>query len=154
MATGPTGPTGSLEPSFLFVWSSDEQSLDPASAPGEQGTAVAFTDVVTGGSGLSFTGLDGIDILESGYYNITWNVFKRGYDSAFALFLDAAMVPGSNYGALAHDEKFQGQAIAPLAAGGVLTLNRIDTLSTQTLSTQISGGTPVTGASIVMMKIG
>ena len=97
--------------------------------------------------------------MESGFYDLRWEVYKSGYDSAFALFFESGgtapvLVPGSNYGAMAHDEIYQGQAIAFLAAGGVLTLNRIDTLSTQTIFNQISGGTFVTGASIVLLKIG
>jgi len=64
------------------------------------------------------------------------------------------MVDGSNYGAMAHDEMYRGQVICRLTAGGILTLNRIDTLSTQIILNQISGGTYVTGASIVMIKIG
>jgi len=93
-------------------------------------------------------------IQESGYYMIIWDVFKWGYDSAFALFVNATMVPGSNYGAMAHDEKYQGLVVANLLAGDVLTLNRIDSLYTQTIITQIGDGTPVTGASIVAIKIG
>ena len=107
---------------------------------------------------MAFASPDGIQVLESGYYNMSWEVFKWGYDSAFALFYDEgsalAMVPGSNYGAMAHDEIYRGQAIAFLTAGGVLTLNRIDSLYTQTIFNQVSGGTFVTGASIVMIKIG
>jgi hypothetical protein len=48
---------------------------------------------------------------------------------------------------------YRGQAIASLEAGGVLTLNRVDTLYNQTLFNQIAGGTQVTSASIVMVKV-
>jgi len=63
------------------------------------------------------------------------------------------MVPGSNYGAMAHDEMYQGQAISFLTSGDILTLNRIDNLYTQTILNQIGGGTFVTGASIIIVKI-
>jgi len=150
-------PTGPASQACLFVWTTDEQPLAPSPAAGEQGDAVVFTDAVIAGSALKFTGPAEINVLEPGYYSISWEVYKWGYDSAFALFFDAgagaAMVPGSNYGAMAHDETYRGQAVAPLTAGGVLTLNRIDTLDTQTIFNQIAGGTPVTGASIVMVKV-
>ena len=85
-------------------------------------------------------------------------MYKTGYDSAFALFYasggGSAMVPGSNYGAMAHDEKYHGQTVAYLAAGGVLTLNRCDSLYIQSILNEIAGGTQVTGASVVVMKIG
>ena len=64
------------------------------------------------------------------------------------------MVPGSNYGAMAHDERYRGQTVSLLTAGDILTLNRIDDLYYQTVFNQIGGGTYVTGASIVMMKVG
>ena len=119
---------------------------------------MAFTGSLAVGAALSFAGQTEIEILESGYYHISWEVYKWGYDSAFALFFDAgagaAMVPGSNYGAMAHDEFYRGQAVAPLSAGGVLTLNRIDSMYNQTIYNQIGDGTRVTGASIVMIKIG
>ena len=120
---------------------------------------MTFADVLTTGSALSFIAPAEIEILESGYYNISWQVYKSGYDSAFALFFssggaEAAMVPGTNYGAMAHDEMYQGQAIVLLTEGEILTLNRIDTLGTQLLLNQIGDGTFVTSASLVMIKIG
>jgi len=118
---------------------------------------VEFTGALAEGAALSFAGPAEIEVLESGYYHITWEVFKWGYDSAFALFYDAgagaAMVPGSNYGAMAHDEFYHGQVIAFLPAGGVLTLNRIDSMYNQTIFNEIGDGTRVTGASIVVIKI-
>ena len=90
---------------------------------------------------------------------IHWQVYKTGYDSAFALFYEEndaapAMIPGSNYGAMAHDEMYQGQVIAQLNADSVLTLNRIDDLYNQVILNEISGGTSVAGASITIVKIG
>ena len=157
--TGPTGLTGTFEQSFMYAWTTGEQPLDPAPTAGGQGPAVAFTDSVMTGSALSLTYPTTINILASGYYSINWEVYKSGYDSALALFFDpdgtgAAMVPGSNYGAMAQDEINQGNVISFLTAGGVLTLNRIDNLYPQTILNQISGGTPVTGASITIVQIG
>ena len=156
-ATGATGPTGTFEQSFLFVWTTDEQPLTPTPVAGEQGDAVEFTGSLPVGAALAFAGPTEIEILESGYYHISWEVYKWGYDSAFALFFDAgagaAMVPGSNYGAMAHDEFYHGQVIASLSEGGVLTLNRIDSMYNQTIFNEIGDGTRVTGASIVVIKI-
>jgi len=117
-----------------------------------------FTDADVSGTALSFTSPDNIDVLETGYYYISWDVYKTGYDSAFALFYNPGsgfvMLPGSNYGAMAHDEKYHGQAISYMTSGGILTFNRIDGLYTQTILNEIGGGTLVTGASIVIIKIG
>jgi len=119
---------------------------------------VEFTDSTANGAALSFSGPTNIDVLEAGFYYISWDVYKTGYDSAFALYYDESggpgMLPGSNYGAMAHDEKYHGQAISYLAAGGVLTLNRIDSLYYQSILDRIGDQTLVTGASIVVMKIG
>jgi len=155
---GPTGATGTFEQAFLFVWTEDEQPLAPTPVAGEQGDAVKFTGSLIEGAALSFEGPTEIEILESGFYHINWQVYKWGYDSAFALFFNAgtgaAMLPGSNYGAMAHDEFYRGQAIASLSEGGVLTLNRIDSMYNQNIYNQIGDGTRVTGASIVIIKIG
>jgi len=119
---------------------------------------VEFTNYEAAGTALSFTAPTDIEVEESGYYYISWDIYKTGYDSAFALLYASggvqAMVPGSNYGAMAHDEKYHGQAITYLSAGGVLTLNRYDTLYIQTILNEIGGGTLVTGASVAVMKIG
>jgi len=137
--------------------------LEPADLPGEQGDEVALTnsgltDLVIRGTALSFLNSTEIYIEEVGYYQITWEVFLSGYDSAFALFYDAGagpvMVPGSNYGAMAHDEKYGGQTISYFDEAGILTLNRIDDNNYQIILNQIGGGTFVTGASIIVMKIG
>ena len=114
-----------------------------------------FASSLVAGPALAFAAPNDIVVLETGYYNISWQVYKSGYDSAFALFFDTvsgtAMVPGSNYGAMAHDEIYQGQAIALLTAGGILTLNRIDSLYTQTTLNEIGDGTLLIGASIVII---
>ena len=154
-AAGATGPTGSFQSSFLFVWTTEEQTLPPTNG---EGTAIAFANSEAAGTALSFTGPTDIGVLESGYYYISWDVYKTGYDSAFALFYDGAggsgMVPGSNHGAMAHDEKYHGQAVSFLMAGGVLTLNRIDSLYYQSILNEIGDRTLVVGASVVVMKIG
>jgi len=155
---GPEGPAGSQELSFLYAWSLAEQSLAPAPAPGARGSSVDYTNSIVSGTALSLLPPNAISVLETGYYNISWEVYKAGYDSAFAMFFNSGssgwtMVPGSNYGAMAHDEAYRGQLIAYLTEGGSLTLNRIDNLYTQVILNQIGGGTQVIGASVVMFRI-
>lgn len=53
-----------------------------------------FTDFEATGAALSFTSPADIDILKSGYHYISWDVFKTGYDSAFALFGRAGHAAG------------------------------------------------------------
>ena len=151
---GPMGPTGAFQPAYLFAWSSQEQTLTPAASEGSMGPAIEFTESVSSEGTLLFTAPNDIHILQAGYFYISFDLYKTGYDSAAALFYEGTMIPGSNYGAMAHDEKYHGQAIAYLAAGGILTLNRIDSLYSQTILNQIGDGTQVNGASITIMKIG
>ncbi|MBW7476989.1 collagen-like protein [Paenibacillus oenotherae] len=159
---GPQGPAGGIS-SFVFLCSSEEQNLDPAPAPGGQGEAVAFdiANSVVIGSALSFTGPTNINILQTGFYNISWEVFPTPGDNAFALFFDpdaagalpAAIVPCSNYGAGSGNQPYQGQVVTQLTAGGILTLNRNDNMGNLVIQNTIGGGTPTVSASIVIEKL-
>jgi len=140
----------------MFVWTSQTQSLPPSPTAGEQGVAIQFNNNTTVGTALSFTGPDKIEVLETGHYHVNWKIYESGYDSAFALFGGTAgdeMLPGSNYGTMSHDGEYSGQSISLLTEGDTLTLNRIDDLYDQTILNQVSGGTSVTGASIVVVKL-
>jgi len=132
------------------------QSLPPSPSSGEKGVAVQFTDNTIVGTALYFTGPDTIEVLETGHYHVNWKVYESGYDSAFALFGGTAgdqMLPGSNYGTMSHDGAYSGQSISLLTEGDTLTLNRIDNLYDQTILNQVSGGTLVIGASMVIIKL-
>ena len=156
---GIQGPPGTFDASLIYAWKSDTQTLSPAPTTGVRGDAVAFTNSTTHGTALSLTSPTEIGILESGIYSIRWEVNKSGYDSAFALFLHMDdgmgpnMLPGSNYGALSHDEKYSGQVITDLIEGGTITLNRIDTLYPLKILNHISDGMPTIGASITIIKV-
>jgi len=155
---GEKGDPGTFNSSSIFIWKTSQQTLAPAPLAGAQGDAVEFTDFDNYGTALSFTNSTNINILEAGRYSIRWEVYKTGYDSAFSLYFDAdgtgaVMLSGGNYGALSHDEKYSGQTIANLAEGGVLTLNRIDTLYPLKILNQISDEIPAIGASITVIKI-
>ena len=155
---GKKGDTGTFNASSLFLWKTDQQTLAPASTAGTQGDAISFTDFDNHGTALSFTSPTKINILESGRYLIRWEVYTTMYDSAFALFSNAGvagvyMLPGSNYGALSHNEKYSGQTMATLTEGGILTLNRIDTMHSLKILNQISGGVSAIGASVTIIKI-
>lgn len=155
---GEQGATGTFDASSLFVWKTDQQTLAPALMPGDKGDSIGFTDFDNYGTAMSFSSPTDINILETGRYSIKWEVYTSGHDSAFALFFDAdgteaKMVPGSNYGALSHNEKYGGQLLATLTEGGVLTLARIDTLNPLTILDQISDGISAIGASITIIKI-
>jgi hypothetical protein len=147
----------------LFLCSSVDQTIAAAPTPGGEGGAVSFetTNSVIVGPALSFTSPNDINILQTGFYNISWEVFPREGDTAFGLFFDpdgagsasAVLVGCSNYGAGSGDQPYQGQVITLLTAGGILTLNRIDNTGTVTLQSTIGGGTPVTSASIVIEQL-
>jgi len=155
---GPKGDTGTFNSSSLYVWKTDSQTLSPAPAIGLKGDVVEFTDYTASGTAIEFIAPDTISILETGFYSIRWEIYKSGYDSAFALFFSTngaipSIVRGSNYGAMSHDEKFRGQVMAELTEGGILSLNRIDTLNPLDIINQISDGTPTVSASIFVQKI-
>lgn len=111
---------------------------------------------------VSFTPPSTVNILTTGFYEITWEVFPTPGNSAFGLFFDpdgagpapATLVPCSNYGTNAGNQPYTGQVVAELTAGGTLTLNRIDNMGALTLEATIGGGTPVVSASLLIEKIG
>jgi hypothetical protein len=163
--SGPQGPQGPQGPaavaSIAFLCSTVDQTVAAAAAPGGQGGAVTFNDSVINSTDVSFTAPSTINILQSGLYRITWEVFPTAGNSAFGLFFDpdaggptpASLVHCSNYGSNAGNNPYPGQVIAQLTAGGVLTLNRIDNMGAQTLQGSIGGGTPTVSASIVIERL-
>lgn len=126
-ATGSQGPAGGIS-DFAFLCSTEEQSVAAAPAPGGQGGAVTFNDSFINATALTFAPPSNIVINEAGVYDISWEVFPRSGNSAFGLFFDpagaapAALVPCSNYGSGAGNNPYQGQVVAQLSAGGILTL--------------------------------
>ncbi|WP_238404205.1 collagen-like protein [Paenibacillus paridis] len=157
-ATGAQGPAGGIA-DFAFLCSDEEQTIEAAPAPGGQGGAVTFNNSLINATALSFAPPSNIVINTAGIYNISWEVFPTAGNSAFGLFFDpagaapAALVPCSNYGSGAGNNPYQGQVVAQLSAGGILTLNRIDNTGAQTLQNDIGGGTPTISASIVIEKL-
>ncbi|WP_281278957.1 collagen-like protein [Paenibacillus kobensis] len=157
---GPEGPAGGIS-SSAFVCSTEEQNIAAAAVPGGQGEAVAFTDSVINGTAITFTAPTNLNINENGLYLISWEVFPTPGDNAFGLFFDpdgagpgaATLVPCSNYGTSAGNQPYQGQVVAQLTAGGVLTLNRIDNMGNLVLRNAIGGGTPTVSASLVIEKL-
>ncbi|MEC0255926.1 hypothetical protein PAEVO_28120 [Paenibacillus sp. GM2FR] len=159
-ATGATGPAGVS--AFAFVCSTETQSPAAAPAPGAQGGAVTFNNPpIIGGTALTFTAPSTFTVNETGVYNISWEVFPTPGVNAFGLFFDPdaagpavpALVPCSNYGTNAGNQPYQGQVVAFLTAGGVLTLNRMDNMGALTLQSAIGGGTPTVSASIVIERL-
>jgi hypothetical protein len=162
---GPQGPQGPQGPaavtSFAFLCSTVDQTVPQAPVPGGQGGAVTFNNSVINSTAVSFTAPSTINILQSGSYHISWEVFPTAGNSAFGLFFDpdaggpapASLVLCSNYGTNAGNNPYQGQVVTQLTAGGVLTLNRIDNMGALTLQASIGGGTPVVSASSVIEKL-
>lgn len=158
---GPQGPAGGLE-AAAFLCSTAEQTVAAAPDDGAQGGAVTFNGTpIISGTSLSFTAPSTINILETGLYHISWEVFPVEGNTAFGLFFDPdaagpllpALVDCSNYGAGSGNQPYQGQVVAQLTAGGVLTLNRIDATGTVVLQNSIGGGAPTVSASMVIEKL-
>jgi hypothetical protein len=161
---GPQGPAGGIS-SFAFFCSTEEQTVDAPAVVGAQGEAVTFNEApVIVGTAISFTAPSSINIIESGFYNVSWEVFPAAGSSAFGLWFDpdsagplpATLVPCSNYGSTAGAQPYQGQVTAFLTAGGFLTLNNINN-SDQTLMNLPAGPPPaspfVVSASIKIEKL-
>jgi hypothetical protein len=100
-----------------------------------------------------------IVINTTGTYLISWEIFPVQGNTAFGLFFDpagaspAALVLCSNYGSGAGNNPYQGQVVTSLTAGGVLTLNRLDSTGNVVLQNAIGGGAPTVSASIVIEKL-
>lgn len=161
--TGPQGPTGPASPdTFAFLCSTADQVVAAAAAPGAQGGAVTFNNSLINSTDVSFTAPSTINILTTGFYRITWEVFPTPGNSAFGLFFDPdgaagptlpTLVPCSNYGTNAGNQPYTGEVVASLTAGGTLTLNRIDNMGALALQATIGGGTPVVSASLIIEKL-
>lgn len=179
-ATGPQGPTGAQGPQGLtgpqgpqgpagvgqiaFRCSDEEQTITAAETAGGQGGAVSFTDSISNTAAISFPSATETSINQAGLYHISWEVFPVQGNTVFGLFYDpdaagptpASLVLCSNYGSGSGNQSYQGQVVANLTAGGILTLNRMDPTGTVVLQNSISGGlveTPTVSASIVIEKI-
>lgn len=159
--TGATGPAGGIA-SFAFLCSTISQTIAAAPVPGGQGGAVTFENPpVIGGTAVTFAAPSAIVINETGTYHISYEVFPTPGGNAFGLFFDPdaagpavpVLVPCSNYGTSAGNQPYQGQVVATLTAGGVLTLNRIDNTGALTIQGAIGGGTPTVSASIVIERL-
>ncbi|WP_256252926.1 collagen-like protein [Paenibacillus sp. UNC496MF] len=146
---------------FAFLCSTVDQTIAAAPAPGAQGGAVTFNNTVINSTDVTFTAPSTVNILRTGFYRITWEVFPTAGNSAFGLFFDPdgpgptppALVPCSNYGTSAGNQPYTGQVVAQLTAGGTLTLNRIDNMGALTLQASIGGGTAVTSASLIIESL-
>lgn len=139
-----------------------DQTVAAAPTPGGLGGVVTFNNSVINSTNVSFTPPSTVNILTTGFYEITWEVFPTPGNSAFGLFFDpdgagplpATLVPCSNYGTNAGNQPYSGQVVAELTAGGTLTLHRIDNMGALTLQATIGGGTPVVSASLLIEKLG
>jgi hypothetical protein len=98
------------------------------------------------------TGAAGITILSAGDYKVTFSV--SGVEpSQFALFINAAPVPGTVYGSGAGTQQDTGQVIVTVAASDVLTLRNHSSAAAVTLQT-LSGGTQTNvNASVAIEKL-
>lgn len=159
---GPQGPAGVGQ--IAFRCSDEDQTVTPAEVAGGQGGAVSFTDSISNTTAISFPTPTTISINQAGVYNISWEVFPLEGNTVFGLFYDPdaagptppSLVLCSNYGSGSGNQSYQGQVVTTLTAGGILTLNRMDSMGTVVLQSSISGGgveTPTVSASIVIEKI-
>jgi hypothetical protein len=94
----------------------------------------------------------GIAVVGAGTYKLTFSV-SGIQPSQFAVFVNAALAPGSIYGSGAGTQETTGQVILVLGAGDVITIRNHSSASAVTLQTD-AGGTQVNvNASVSIEKL-
>ncbi len=104
-------------------------------------------------SGISHTpGTSTVTVTTSGIYEISFSV--SGVEpNQFALFINGAVSAGAVYGSGAGTQQNNGQILANLAAGDVVTLANHSSAAAVTLQT-LTGGTQINvNASILIRKL-
>ena len=127
---GPQGPQGPQDPqgpdvvtSFAFLCSTEEQNIATPPLVVGQGEAVTFNNSLINSPAISFSPPSIININETGFYHISWEVFPAAGSSALGFFSNpagpapASLVSCSNYGSTAGAQPYQGQVITEFTAG-------------------------------------
>jgi hypothetical protein len=115
-------------------------------------------DVTFGNNGVLTSGIThapgnaGVAFTIAGDYKVTFSV--SGVEPGqFALFLNGAMVAGTDYGSGAGTQQNTGQAIITIAANDVLTLRNHSSAAAVGLQTLAGGTQANVNASVLVQKL-
>ncbi|MGI8556776.1 MAG: BclA C-terminal domain-containing protein [Solirubrobacteraceae bacterium] len=97
-------------------------------------------------------GTSTIALVAAGVYKVTFSV-SGTEPNQFALFDNAALVPGTIYGSGAGTQQNVGQVIAQFSAGDVLTLVNHSSASAVGLASVIGGTQANVNASVTIEKL-
>lgn len=140
---GPAGPAGTGVIGYFY-------NLEPSVIAIEGDVSFSNNSVLAG-----FThnaGQSEITITASGMYEIAFSV-TAVESNQFAIFVNGALLPGSVYGSGAGTQQNNGQAIATLAAGDIISLRNHTSAAAVTLQTLAGGTNTNTNASIMIKKV-
>jgi hypothetical protein len=145
--TGAPGAAGAAgHPNYAYVYNLATE------------TVLTETDVTfdSNGSLLGFTHAAGtaqITVVTTGHYRIDFSA--SGTEAGqFAVFVNAVVVPGSDYGSGAGTQQDNGSLILTLTAGDVITLRNHTSSAAVGLATAIGGSQANVNASMLIEQLG
>jgi hypothetical protein len=147
-ATGPTGPPATGAPSqYAYIYNLGAQVVAVESDITFDTNGPLTADITHA------PGAAEIHILNAGIYSVAFSISGTPPNQV-ALFLNGALVPGTDYGSGAGTQQNAGQAIFAVASGDVLTLRNHTSAAAIGLQT-LSGGTATNvDASILIRQLG
>jgi hypothetical protein len=99
------------------------------------------------------TGAAGITVASAGIYEVRFSV-SAVEENQMAIAINAAVVPGTIYGAGAGTQQNSGQAIIAIPAGASLTIVNHSSPAAATLETLAGGTQANTNASVTIEQLG
>ena len=149
--TGPAGPTGATGPAgglsqFGYVYNTGSQVV-------AVGDSVTFDSNGILTAGITHTaGSSQIALTSSGTYKVTFGI-SAVEPSQYSAFLNGVAITGATYGSGAGTQQNNGQVIAAVVAGDVLTIRNYTSAAASTLQT-LDGGTQANvNASVIIERL-
>jgi hypothetical protein len=94
-----------------------------------------------------------IMVTAAGTYKVAFSV-SGTEPNQMALYVDGVLIAGSIYGSGAGTQQNNGQVIAAVGAGAILTLRNHSSAAAVTLATPIGGTAPSANASVLIEQLG
>ena len=142
---GPIGPSGRSQYAYVYNVAAEAVAVEADIAFDSNGTLTSGITHVAGATGVTF--------VTAGIYKITFSVSATGV-SQIGLFINGALVPGSNYGSGAGTQQNTGQVILAVAAADVLTVRNHTTGAAVGLPAAVGGTQQTTNASVAIEQLG
>ena len=149
--TGPAGPTGATGPAgglsqFGYVYNTGSQVV-------AVGDSVTFDSNGILTAGITHTaGSSQIALTSSGTYKVTFGI-SAVEPSQYSAFLNGVAITGATYGSGAGTQQNNGQVIAAVVAGDVLTIRNYTSAAASTLQTLAGGTQANVNASVIIERL-